>query len=75
MEPNPAEKEAAVGRQEIPNEEETIHSLRECQKERTACQEAMEANPEKMEPTDRAIAILKQMIAMTETNQDTILFM
>jgi hypothetical protein len=29
-----------------------------------------EANPEKMEPTDRAIAILEQMIAMTKANRE-----
>jgi hypothetical protein len=39
-------------------------------KEMTACQDAMEANPEKMEPTDRAIAILEQTIAITKTNQE-----
>jgi hypothetical protein len=49
MEPNPGEKEAIVEWQEIPNEEVEIHSLRACRNERTACQEAMKANPEKLE--------------------------
>jgi hypothetical protein len=40
-----------VERQENPNEEVAIHSLRACQNEWTACQEVMEASPEKMEPT------------------------
>jgi hypothetical protein len=70
MEPNPGEKEAVVERQEIPSEEADIHSLRACREERTACQGVTEANREKMEPTDRAIAILEQMIAMTKANRE-----
>jgi hypothetical protein len=45
MKPNPGEKEAVVERQEIPNKEVAIHSLKACQYERTACQEATKANP------------------------------
>jgi hypothetical protein len=56
IEPNPGEKEAVVERQEIPNSEVAIHSLRACRNERTACQEVMKANREKVEPTERAIA-------------------
>jgi hypothetical protein len=37
---------------------------------RTACQEATEANPEKTEPIDHAIAISEQMIAMTKVNRE-----
>lgn len=70
MEPNPGEKEAVVERQEIPNEEFASHSLRACRYERTACQEATKANPEKMEPFDLSTAILEQMLAMTKTNQE-----
>jgi hypothetical protein len=44
-EPNPGEKEAVVERQEMPNEEAAIHSLRACQKEMMASQETMEACP------------------------------
>jgi hypothetical protein len=33
MEPNPEEKEAVVERQEIPNEEAAVHSLRACRRE------------------------------------------
>jgi hypothetical protein len=51
-----------VERQEIPKEDVAIHYLRARQNERTACQEATEANPEKMGPTERAITILEQMI-------------
>jgi hypothetical protein len=47
MEPNQGEKEAVVERQEIPNEEVAIHSLRASRNERTACQEATEESPEK----------------------------
>jgi hypothetical protein len=47
-----------VEQQEISNEEVAIHSLRVCRNERTACQEATKANPEKMAPTDHATAIL-----------------
>jgi hypothetical protein len=62
IEPNLGEKETVV-EQEIPNEEDTSHFL-------TACQEGTKANPEKMEPTDRAKAILKQMIAIANNNQE-----
>jgi hypothetical protein len=61
-----------VERQEIPNEEVAINSQRACRNERTARQETMKANPEKMEPIGRAIAILEQMIAMTKTNKEKI---
>jgi hypothetical protein len=50
-EPNPGEKEAFVERQETPNEEAAIHSLRTCRKEWTACQETTEARLESEEPT------------------------
>jgi hypothetical protein len=36
-----------------------IANMKDGRKERTACQEATEANPEKMEPIDRAIAMTK----------------
>jgi hypothetical protein len=62
MEPNPEEKEAVVERQEIPNEEVAIHSLRACRNERTAIQEATKVNTAKMEPTEHATAILEQII-------------
>jgi hypothetical protein len=52
MEPNSGEKEDVVERQEIPNEEVVIHSLRACRKETAVSQEATEA--EKTEP-DRAM--------------------
>jgi hypothetical protein len=45
MEPNLGEKEAAVERQEIPNEEISVHSLSACRNERSASQEATKANP------------------------------
>jgi hypothetical protein len=70
MEPNPGLKEAVVEWQETSNEEVAINSLWACQNERTTCQEATEANLEKMEPFDRMLAILEQMIAMTETIQE-----
>jgi hypothetical protein len=38
-------------------------------KERTACQEATEANPEKMEPIDHTIAIMEQMTTTMKTIQ------
>lgn len=44
-------------RQEIPNIKVAIHFIMACPKERTACQEATRANPEKMEAIDRATAI------------------
>lgn len=50
-------------RQENSNEEATVHSLRTCRNKRTACQEATEANLEKMEPVDRTITILEKMEA------------
>jgi hypothetical protein len=71
MEPNPAEKEAVVERQEIPNEEVAIHSLMACQNERKTCQEETKANPETMELTDRVTAILEQMIAMRKLIKKT----
>jgi hypothetical protein len=40
-----------------------IADMKEDRKGRTACQEATEANPEKMEPIDRAITILEKMEA------------
>jgi hypothetical protein len=40
MEPNPGEKETAVERQEIPNEEVAVHSQRACRSETAASQEA-----------------------------------
>jgi hypothetical protein len=46
MEPNPGEKEAAVERQETPNEDVAIYSLRECRKETMACQGTTEARLE-----------------------------
>jgi hypothetical protein len=61
MEPNPGEKEAATEWQETPNEEVAIDSLRACQNGKTAYQEVTEANSEKMDPIDRAIAILEKM--------------
>jgi hypothetical protein len=45
--------------------------MRECQ-DTTVCHEATEADIEKMEPFDRAIAILEQMITTTEANKETI---
>jgi hypothetical protein len=72
MEPNPGEKEVAVGRQEIPNEEVAVHSLNACRNERTACQKATKANPEKMQPIDHTTATLEQMIAMTKTKQENV---
>jgi hypothetical protein len=69
FEPNPGEKEAAVERQDISNEEVAIHPLRVCRNRRTTCQIATKANPENMEPIDRTKAILKQMIALTKTNE------
>jgi hypothetical protein len=61
MEPNPAEKEAEVKRQENPNEEAAICSLGACRNERTPCQVATETNLEKIEPSDSAIAILEKI--------------
>jgi hypothetical protein len=43
MEPNTGEKEAVMERQEIPNKEATIHSLRACRKKTMTCQERTEA--------------------------------
>jgi enoyl-[acyl-carrier-protein] reductase (NADH) len=37
--------------QEIPNEEAAVHTMRAWQQETMACQEMMEANPEKEEPS------------------------
>jgi hypothetical protein len=54
------------------NLREIMVEMRACRKDRTACQEATKANPEKMEPTDCAIAILEQMTAMMKTNQEKI---
>jgi hypothetical protein len=62
MEPNLGEK-AVVERQDIPNKQAEIRSLRTCRKERMAYQEATEANPEKVVPYDRVIAILEKMDA------------
>jgi hypothetical protein len=59
LEQNLGAKGAVVERQKIPNEEDAIHSLRACQIERMVCQETMKANPERVEPTDRVIAILE----------------
>jgi hypothetical protein len=61
MEPNSGEKEAETERQENPNEEVAFHSLMACRNVRTACQEVTEVNPEKTEPTNDSIAILKKM--------------
>jgi hypothetical protein len=66
---NLREKEPIVERQEIPNKEVAIHSLRACQIKRMACQEAMKANPKK-EPNEHAIAILEQMIACLLAGQE-----
>jgi hypothetical protein len=41
-------------------------------KESMACQEAMKANPEKMEPTDSVMAILEKMIATMKASQEKI---
>jgi hypothetical protein len=50
MEPNSGEKETVVERQKIPNEEVAIHSPRACRNETTtACHEATERDPEKIE--------------------------
>jgi hypothetical protein len=46
IEPTPGEKEAAVERQETPNEDVAIYSLRECRKETMACQGTTEARLE-----------------------------
>jgi hypothetical protein len=46
MKPNSGEKEAAVERQETPNEDVAIYCLRECRKETMACQETTEARQE-----------------------------
>jgi hypothetical protein len=62
MEPNLGEKEATVEWQGNLNDEVVIHSLR------TACQEATEANPEKMELIDSAIAILEKMEGKSRGN-------
>jgi hypothetical protein len=51
MEPTPGEKEAAVERQETPNEDIAIYSLRECRKETMACQGTTEARLECEKPT------------------------
>jgi hypothetical protein len=51
------------GRNRAAGEEVAFHSLRACQNERTGCQEVTEANPEKMDPVDHAIAILEKMEA------------
>lgn len=72
MEPNPGENEVVVEQQEIPNGEVAVCFLRVCRNERTACQEVMKTNPEKMEPIDGARAILEQMIAMMKTNQEKV---
>jgi hypothetical protein len=61
MEANLGEKEAVAEGQENSNEEVAIHTLESFRNERTVCQEATEANPEKMEPIYRAIAILEKM--------------
>jgi hypothetical protein len=50
MEPNPGEKETAVERQEIPNEEIAVHFPRACRCETAASQEAAGANTEKTGP-------------------------
>jgi hypothetical protein len=54
-------------------EEPTSADMKECQ-ETTVCHEATEADVEKMEPFDCVLAILKQMIATTRTNQEKILY-
>jgi hypothetical protein len=51
MEINPGEKGAAVERQETPNEEIVIYSLRECRKETMTCQGTTEARLECEKPT------------------------
>jgi hypothetical protein len=61
MEPNPGEKEVTAGWQDNPNEEIAVHSLRTCRNERMACQEAMKASPEKMEPIYHTLTILERM--------------
>jgi hypothetical protein len=40
-----------VERQEVPNEEAAIHSLRACRRETMDCQETTEASLERKEPT------------------------
>jgi hypothetical protein len=45
--------------------------MKECQ-DTTVCHGATEADIEKMEPFDRAIAILEQMITTPKANQETI---
>jgi hypothetical protein len=47
-----------------------ILDMKDGRKERTVCQEAIKANPEKMEPNDRAIAILEHMIAVMKANRE-----
>jgi hypothetical protein len=46
MKSNPEEKETVLERHEIPNEEVTVHSLRTCQSETAASQEATETKPD-----------------------------
>jgi hypothetical protein len=46
IEPNSGEKEAAVGRQKIPNVEVAIHSLRASRSETAVSQEATETEPD-----------------------------
>jgi hypothetical protein len=55
-EPNPEEKETAMEKQEIPNEEVTVHSLKECRSEKAASQE----NTEKTEPDPGKMQSVKE---------------
>jgi hypothetical protein len=50
MKSNPEEKETVLEQHEIPNEVVEVHPLKECRSERTASQDAMEADTEKTDP-------------------------
>jgi hypothetical protein len=68
MDPNPGEKDIVV-RQEIPKEEVAVYSIRACRNERKTCQGAAETNSEKMVQIDRAIAVIEQMITVTNVSR------
>jgi hypothetical protein len=62
MEPNSGEEETAVEQQEIPNKEVAVHSLRTCQSETAASEEATKTEPDpgKMQSVEERQEIPKE---------------
>jgi hypothetical protein len=66
IEPNSGEKETVMDRQEIPNEEVAVHSLRTCRSETEASQEETktEPDPRKMQSVEEHQGIPKEEAAV-----------